>query len=117
MTHRSWIRNQDITTLDEHDRFDCAWLPAPFLPGDVLTAALPRVIEAVKPGGLVAIGVQRRPPDPLAAATQQLRNTMDTGGANSVESVLASCKDVGLDAAVLNPEATIPIAFVGGYVR
>ena len=48
---------------------------------------------------------------------QQLRNTMDTGGANSVESVLASCKDVGLDAAVLNPEATIPIAFVGGYVR
>jgi hypothetical protein len=117
LTHRSWIRNQDITTLDEHDRFDCAWLPAPFLPGDVLTAALPRVIEAVKPGGLVAIGVQRRPPDPLAAATQQLRNTMDTGGANSVESVLASCKDVGLDAAVLNPEATIPIAFVGGYVR
>lgn len=111
------IRNQDIATLDEHDRYDCAWLPAPFLPREVLAAAIPRAMEAVRPGGLVAIGTQRRPADSLAAATQQLRNIADTGGVNTVDSVLASCRDAGLDAEVLNPDATIPIAFVGGRVE
>jgi predicted O-methyltransferase YrrM len=110
------IRNQDVTTLDERDRYDCGWLPAPFLPSEVLATAIPRVIGAVKPGGLVAIGVQRTPEDPLAAATQRLRNISDTGAAHTVDSVLAMCHDAGLDAIVLNPDATIPIAFVGGRV-
>ena len=110
------IRNQDVTTLAESDRYDCGWLPAPFLPSEVLATAIPRVIEAVKPGGLVAIGVQRTPEDPLAAATQRLRNISDTGATQTVDSVLAMCHDAGLDATVLNPEATIPISFVGGRV-
>jgi 2-polyprenyl-3-methyl-5-hydroxy-6-metoxy-1,4-benzoquinol methylase len=111
------IRNQDITALDEGDRYDCAWLPAPFLPSDVLAAAVPRVIEAVRPGGLVSIGTLRRPEDPLAAATQRLRNIADTGAVHTIDSVLALCHAAGLDAAVLNPDADIPIAFVGGWVR
>ena len=110
------IRNQDVTTLTESDRYDCGWLPAPFLPSEVLAAAIPRVIEAVKPGGLVAIGVQRTPDDPLAAATQRLRNVADTGTTHTVDSVLAMCDDAGLDATVLNPESTIPIWYVGGRV-
>lgn len=110
------IRSQDITTLDERDVYDCAWLPAPFLPSDVLAEAIPRAVQAVKPGGLVAVGTQRQPADPVAAATQRLRNVADTGGVNTVDSVLSACHDAGLDAAVLNPDATIPIAFVGGRV-
>ena len=111
------IRNQDITALDERDRYDCAFLPAPFLPADVLAAAIPRVIEAVKPGGLVSIGTQRTPEDPLAEATQRLRNIRDTGAVHTVDSVLAMCDDAGLTASVLNPDSTIAIAFVGGRVR
>ena len=105
------IRHQDVTTLAERDRYDCGWLPAPFLPREVLAAAIPRVIEAVKPGGLVAIGVQRTPDDPLAAATQRLRNICDTGACPTVDSVLAMCHEAGLDATVLNPDATIPISW------
>lgn len=116
LSDRIEIRNQDVTTLDEQDRYDCGWLPAPFLPSEVLAAAIPRVVEAVKPGGLVSIGVQRTPEDPLAAATQRLRNIADTGGTPTVDSVLAMCRDAGLDATVLNPDATIPISFVGGRV-
>ena len=110
------IRHQDVTLLTERDRYDCGWLPAPFLPREVLAAAIPRVIEAVKPGGLVAIGVQRTPDDPLAAATQRLRNICDTGACPTVGSVLAMCHEAGLDATVLNPDATIPISYVGGRV-
>ena len=110
------IRHQDVTTLAEPDRYDCGWLPAPFLPREVLAAAIPKVIEAVKPGGLVAIGVQRTPEDPLAAATQRFRNISDTGASQTVDSVLAMCHDAGLDATELNPGTTIPIAFVGGRV-
>ena len=114
--NRIEIRNQDVTTLAEQDRYDCGWLPAPFLPLEVLATAIPRVIEAVKPGGLVAIGVQQTPEDPVAAATQRLRNISDTGAIQTVDSVLAMCHDAGLDASVLNPDATIPISFVGGRV-
>ena len=110
------IRNQDVTTLAERDRYDCGWLPAPFLPEAVLVGAIPRVIDAVKPGGLVAIGVQKTPEDPLAAATQRLRNISDTGATQTVDSIRAMCHDAGLEASVLNPDATIPIAFVGGRV-
>jgi hypothetical protein len=75
------------------------------------------VIEAVRPGGLVSIGAQRTPEDPLAEATQRLRNIRDTGGLHTVDSVLAMCDEAGLDASVLNPDETIAIAFVGGRVR
>ena len=117
LSDRIVIRNQDITTLGERDRYDCAFLPAPFLPTDVLAAAIPRVIEAVRPGGLVSIGTQRTPQDPLAEATQRLRNIRDTGAVHTVDSVLAMCHEAGLDASVLNPDSTIAIAFVGGRVR
>jgi len=116
LEERIEIRNQDVTTLAERDRYDCGWLPAPFLPEAVLVAAIPRVIDAVKPGGLVAIGVQKTPEDPLAAATQRLRNISDTGATQTVDSIRAMCHDAGLEASVLNPDATIPIAFVGGRV-
>lgn len=117
LSDRIEIRNQDITTLDERDRYDCAFLPAPFLPTDVLEAAIPRVMKAVRPGGLLSIGTQRTPEDPLAEATQRLRSIRDTGAAHTVDSVLAMCNEAGLDASVLNPDSTIAIAFVGGQVR
>lgn len=63
------------------------------------------------------IGAQRTPEDLLAAATQRLRNIADTGATHTVDSVLALCHEAGLDATVLNPDATIPISFVGGRVQ
>ena len=110
------VRNQDVTTLDEVDEFDYAGIPAMFLPGDVLAAAVQRCVVATRPGGLVSVGVFRTPEDPLRAATERLRMVRDCGTAHSVESVMDVCRDAGLEPEILNPGVPIPIAFVGGRV-
>lgn len=113
---RVQIYDQDVTTLAEVDRFDLAWLPAPFLPTDALTSAIPRVLEAVRPGGMVVIGAHKTPDDPLAAATQRLRNIADTGSSHTPDAVIELCHAAGFEATVLNPAATIPISLIGGRV-
>ncbi len=43
LDERIELRNQDIATLDEVDRYDCAWLPTFFLSETALTTALPHI--------------------------------------------------------------------------
>ena len=110
------IRNQDITTLDDVDQYDYVGIPAMFLPAEVLAAAIQRAVIAAKPRGIVSVAVFRTPADPLRAATERLRVIRDCGTAHTVDSVMALCRKAGLEPEVLNPDAPIPIAFVGGRV-
>lgn len=110
------IRNQDVTQLDEVDEYDYAGIPAMFLPGEVLAAAVERAVVATRPGGIVSVAVFRTPEDPLRAATERLRVVRDCGTAHTIDSVMDVCRDAGLQPEVLNPDAPIPVAFVGGRV-
>lgn len=67
------LRQQDVATLDEVARYALAWLPAPFLPPPVLSAALPRVVRALAPGGWVILAHGKLPEDPVDAALDRLR--------------------------------------------
>ena len=50
------LREQDVSSLDEPDTYDFAWLPAPFIPVSALGAGVLRVVEALRPGGWLMLG-------------------------------------------------------------
>ncbi len=76
---RITLRNQDVTALEDVDAYDCAWVPTFFLPEDALITALAKIVDALRPGGWVALGRFESPPDPLAQATMAVR-TIRGGG-------------------------------------
>lgn len=73
------IVEQDVVALGDDIRFDAAWLPGPFLPRSVAEKALARLRAALRPRGLVMLGIFAGPPDPLANAVLDLR-TVRSGG-------------------------------------
>ena len=42
------IREQDVLDLDDVDRYDCVWLPSFFFRGDILAAAMPKIVAATE---------------------------------------------------------------------
>jgi SAM-dependent methyltransferase len=73
------LRNQDVAAVDDVDRYDCVWVPTFFLTEDIIIRALPRLLQATRPGGWIVCGRFDVPPDPLAEATASLR-TIRAGG-------------------------------------
>lgn len=56
MADRIEVRHQDVATLEDHDRFCLAWLPAPFVPRVAIDAGLTRMVAALVPGGWLMVG-------------------------------------------------------------
>jgi SAM-dependent methyltransferase len=109
------LRRQDVTELDDVDRFDLAWVPSFFFTEDALRIALQRVTAAVRSGGCVVVGRYNVPPDPVAGATLRLRTLRD-GGAHFDDEVIggllttAGCTDVH----PLALPGPLPLAFIAG---
>ena len=79
LKERIELRLQGVQDLDDVDRFDLAWMPAPFLPEDVFGAGVARVRDALRPGGWLAVGAGRLDGDPLAVAVTRWK-TLRAGG-------------------------------------
>jgi SAM-dependent methyltransferase len=73
------VRLQAVQDLEDVERFDLAWLPAPFIPADIFDAALARVRQALRPGGWLALGAGRFDGEPLAVAVTRWK-TLRAGG-------------------------------------
>lgn len=73
-----------MVDLDDRDAYDCAWVPTFFLTEAVLEAAMPALLQAVKPGGWIVLGRMRTPPDPLAHALTVFRTVR--GGGSELDS-------------------------------
>ncbi|MFD6529386.1 class I SAM-dependent methyltransferase [Streptomyces sp. NPDC060184] len=65
---RVTLRHADVADLEEPGAYDMIWLPAPFLAEAALTQALPRLIEALKPGAWIIVGTNPAASDPLRQA-------------------------------------------------
>lgn len=65
LTERISVVERDVAELDDHERFDRAWVPSPFLPRPVLEPGLARVRTALRPGGVVCFGLYAGADDPL----------------------------------------------------
>ena len=55
MSDRIELREQDVATLDDQDRFALAWLPAPFIPRDALVTGVSRAAKALVTGGWLVL--------------------------------------------------------------
>lgn len=53
---RVTVCNMDVADFADDTGFDVAWLPAPFIPQPALSAGLPRVAAALRPGGWLMVG-------------------------------------------------------------
>ena len=73
MASRVTLRTLDVVALDEPETFDVVWLPLPFLPRDIVTTAIDRARDALRPGGWLLPGTFAGPDQPLARLLTDLR--------------------------------------------
>jgi SAM-dependent methyltransferase len=85
---RVHVRDERVEQLDEVDTYDAAFIAGPFIPTEVVPAALHRVRTALKPGGWVFFGTYAGPPDPLAQMLVDLR-TVRSGGSAAPQAEIA----------------------------
>ena len=90
------LRRQDVTVLDEARAYDAIWLPGPFLPHDVCLRALPRVVQALRPGGWLLFGLFGGPPDPLLNSLADLRAVRAGGHAWAIPELVDALRGAKL---------------------
>ena len=73
------LRPQGVEQLQDTAEFALAWLPAPFIPAEVVKASLEHINRALMPGGWLIAGLYSSDSTPLGAALAQLR-TVRSGG-------------------------------------
>ncbi|MGW5555804.1 methyltransferase domain-containing protein [Micromonospora sp. NPDC003944] len=86
------LRRQDVAEVAEPGGYDLVWLPAPFIPQQTLTVALPRLVQALRPGGWLVAGTNPPAEDPLRAAVNRwnaVRNGGNAFDADRMAQVLA----------------------------
>jgi SAM-dependent methyltransferase len=73
------VRRQGVEQLQDTAESTLAWLPAPFIPAEVVIASLERINRALMPGGWPIAGLYSSDSIPLATALTQLC-TVRSGG-------------------------------------
>ena len=109
------LRATGVEEMPDRDLFDVVWLPLPFLPREVVPAALERCTRALRPGGWLVAGLYAGPDDPLATTLVDLRVVRSGGwpwAPGDTEALLASagCTSV----TTLERTWQTPIRFVVG---
>lgn len=112
------IRKQNVMDLDDAAIYDGAWLPMFFFTQEALKSAIARVLESLKPGGWIVLGLYMPPPDPLTQATNNLQTVRGGGEMVSSERAVELLKEAGYtDVADRGQLGQIPVGFVIGRKR
>ncbi|GGJ33841.1 SAM-dependent methyltransferase [Streptomyces brasiliensis] len=93
---RVTLRHADVVDLTEQGAYDMVWLPAPFLAEEALTHALPRLIEALKPGAWIVVGTNPAAPDPLRQAVAGWHAVRNGGNAYDADRMTKTLTAYGL---------------------
>lgn len=104
LADRVGYRLQSVQQLDHYDAFDLAVVPQPFLSPQSFERGLPRVLEALRPGGwLVVLALDTPDEEPLAAAARRFRARLWGGGAIPPQDLLARLRTEGFLSAHMHP--------------
>jgi SAM-dependent methyltransferase len=76
---RVQLREQSVEELADTDRFDLAWLPAPFIPAAIIHTALMRIHDALRTGGWLVVGAGRFADRPLSTAVTKWKTLRANG--------------------------------------
>ena len=93
---RVTLRHADVVDVAEQAAYDMVWLPAPFLAEAALTQALPRLIEALKPGAWIVVGTNPAAPDPLRQAVAGWHAVRNGGNAYDADRMTNTLTAYGL---------------------
>jgi SAM-dependent methyltransferase len=97
MAERIELRDQNVLDIDDRDAFSLIWLPTPFIPGEVVTAVLPKLLRALSPGGYLVFNTGALPADPLAAALARLRIARTGGQAWIADDIANMLRELGFE--------------------
>jgi protein-L-isoaspartate O-methyltransferase len=115
LAERVELRKQDVTELDDTDRFDLTWVPSFFIRPDVLPTAFTRILTATGRRGSIVVGHFDPPPDPLAWATQKLRTLRDGGALAGEDELINLLTDAGwAEVRALPRPGPLPLGLVAG---
>ena len=73
------FHNRSLSEVAAPESYSVIWVPTPFIAGGVVADAIPRLLGALAPGGVLIVGVLPLPEAPLGAALGRLR-TLRNGG-------------------------------------
>ncbi|GLY87993.1 class I SAM-dependent methyltransferase [Actinoallomurus iriomotensis] len=93
---RVTLRHADVVDVAEQAAYDMVWLPAPFLAEAALTQALPRLIEALKPGAWIVVGTNPAAPDLLRQAVAGWHAIRNGGNAYDADRMTKTLTAYGL---------------------
>ncbi len=93
---RITVRRQSITELDDEAAYHLAWLPSMFLPLAVVDEALPRIARALKPGGMLILGMFASAPGPYGETVRHLLTVRSGGHPWTVAEIEARLAGAGL---------------------
>ena len=93
---RVTLRHADVVDMAEQAAYDMIWLPAPFLAEAALTQALPRLIEALKPGAWIVVGTNPAAPDLLRQAVAGWHAIRNGGNAYDADRMTKTLTAYGL---------------------
>jgi SAM-dependent methyltransferase len=79
MEKRIELRRQSVEQLEDVEAFTIAWLAGPFLPPEIVAAALERCRRALLPGGWLVFGLFLPSSEPFGPALNALQIVRDGG--------------------------------------
>lgn len=99
LADRIALRDERLEMLGERSAYDLAFLPQPFLPAEAIEQGLPRIREALRPGGwLIVLASELPVDDPLVAAARRFRARVWGGGVIDPETLEADLAEAGFEA-------------------
>jgi SAM-dependent methyltransferase len=115
LASRIELRNESLTDLSDHDRFDLTWVPSFFLPREVVAAGFGRVLAATRSRGQIVVARYDPPSDQLAEATLRLRTIRDGGSWLETEEIVGLLGEAGwTDVRIVPKAGPLPLTFVAG---
>ncbi|MEE4545830.1 class I SAM-dependent methyltransferase [Streptomyces sp. V4-01] len=100
------LHHRDAVEVSEKEAYQLVWLPAPFLSEEALRAALPRLAEALVPGGWLVAGTNSLADDALRRSVG--RWTAVRGGGNSFDTARMTVELEALGLTETNTFPTVP---------
>jgi SAM-dependent methyltransferase len=114
ISDRIELRLQAVQELEDVERFDLAWMPAPFIPEDVFRGGVARVRDALRLGGWLVVGAGRFDGDPLAVAVTRWKTLRARGTPLSADDARIALDAAGLvDFRVLPTPPAGPALYAG----
>ena len=104
-----------VTTLDDTNVYDCAWLPTFFFKEEHWKGVIARIVDALKPGGTIVLGRFDAPADPVARAAERLQTVRGGGASLEADHAIELLREAGCtDAVTIDRSWPLPVDFTVG---